>query len=193
MAQSYGWNLQQLRHSRNNNGYNVVTVHFQCYTWHRDTHARTHTHTHTASRPHGHVQWYAACFMQFEHDWFSSVMKCSDAWCEVFSVMSLHLHTEWHFTLLIGRQEEHPACKKTEEWDAAVAIWMERDADLNMAQLMPLSLASVKSTLVLPFWYRLTRVVPDKGSLNGCVCVFVLLLVLSCQVYDTIWYRTAWY
>jgi len=36
-----------------------------------------------------------------------------------------------------------------------------------------LSLASVKSRLVLPFWYRLTRVVPDKGTLNGCVCVCV--------------------
>jgi len=34
-----------------------------------------------------------------------------------------------------------------------------------------LSLASVKSRLVLPFWYRLTRVVPYKGPLNGCVCV----------------------
>ena len=34
-----------------------------------------------------------------------------------------------------------------------------------------LSLASVKSRLVLPFSYRLTRVVPDKGPLNGCLCV----------------------
>jgi len=37
------------------------------------------------------------------------------------------------------------------------------------------SLASVKSRLVLLFWYRLTRVVPDKGPLNVCVlnvCVF---------------------
>ena len=34
-----------------------------------------------------------------------------------------------------------------------------------------LSLASVKSRLVLPFWYRLTRVVPDKGQLNGCMYV----------------------
>ena len=34
-----------------------------------------------------------------------------------------------------------------------------------------LSLASVKSILVFPFWYRLTRVVPDKGPLNGRVCV----------------------
>ena len=36
-----------------------------------------------------------------------------------------------------------------------------------------LSLASVKSRLVLPFWYRLTRVVPDTGPLNGCVCVWI--------------------
>ena len=34
-----------------------------------------------------------------------------------------------------------------------------------------LSLASVKSRWVLPFWYRLTRVVLDKELLNGCVCV----------------------
>ena len=33
-----------------------------------------------------------------------------------------------------------------------------------------LSLASVKSRLVLPFWYQLTWVVPDKGTLNVCVC-----------------------
>ena len=32
-------------------------------------------------------------------------------------------------------------------------------------------LAAVKSRLVLPFWYRLTWVVPEKGPLNGCVCV----------------------
>jgi len=25
--------------------------------------------------------------------------------------------------------------------------------------------------LVLPFWYRLTWVVPEKGPLNGCACV----------------------
>jgi len=38
-----------------------------------------------------------------------------------------------------------------------------------------LSLASVKSRLVLPFSYRLTQVVPKKGQLNGCVCVCVVL------------------
>jgi len=43
-----------------------------------------------------------------------------------------------------------------------------------------LSLASVKSRLVLPFWYRITRVVPDKGPLNVCVCVCVRACVRAC-------------
>ena len=38
-------------------------------------------------------------------------------------------------------------------------------------QCHSLSLASAKSRLVLPFWYRLTRVVPEKGLLNVCVRV----------------------
>jgi len=57
-----------------------------------------------------------------------------------------------------------------------MVICLERDADLHIAQLMchchSLSLASVKSGLVLPFWYRLTRVVLDNRPLNVCVCVF---------------------
>ena len=50
-----------------------------------------------------------------------------------------------------------------------MVICLERGADcLHMVQLMPLhpetpsSLASFKSGLVLPFWYRLTQVVLEK-------------------------------
>jgi len=43
-------------------------------------------------------------------------------------------------TLLVGRQEGHPACKKTEWWGADVVICLERGADLHTAQLMPLPL-----------------------------------------------------
>ena len=43
-------------------------------------------------------------------------------------------------TLLVGRQERHPACTKPEWWGAGVVICLERDADLHMAQLMPLPL-----------------------------------------------------
>jgi len=31
--------------------------------------------------------------------------------------------------LLVGRQEGHPACKKTEWWDAGVVIWLARGVD----------------------------------------------------------------
>ena len=64
---------------------------------------------------------------------------------------------------------------RNEWWGAGVVICLEQDADLHMAQLMPLplSLASVKSWLVLPFWYHLTRAVPEKGPLNRCVYLFI--------------------
>jgi len=42
--------------------------------------------------------------------------------------------------LLVGRQEGHPACKKTVWWDAGVVICLGRGAHLHMAQLMPLPL-----------------------------------------------------
>jgi len=51
-----------------------------------------------------------------------------------------------------------------------MVICLERCADLHMAQLMPLPL---KSRLVFPLWYWLARVVPDKGLLNGCVCLLL--------------------
>ena len=56
-----------------------------------------------------------------------------------------------------------------------MVICLEQGADLHMAQLMPLPLTDScfsKIQIGLPFWYRLTRVVPEKGPLNGCVCVF---------------------
>jgi len=43
-------------------------------------------------------------------------------------------------TLLIGRQEGHPACEKLEWWDAGMIICLERGADLHMSQLMSLPL-----------------------------------------------------
>ena len=56
--------------------------------------------------------------------------------------------------LLVGRQEGHPACKKLQWWG-------------HMAQLMPLPLTvscfSKIQIVFFPFWYRLTRVVPEKG------------------------------
>ena len=61
-----------------------------------------------------------------------------------------------------------------------MVICLQRGADLHMAQLMPLPLiASVKSRLLVPFWYRLTRVVPVKGPLYGCVCLCACVLLYN--------------
>jgi len=75
-------------------------------------------------------------------------------------------------TLLVGWQEGHPACKKTEWWGAGVVICLERGADLHMAQLMPLPLTiTCFSKIQIGF----TFLVPTdpgslgKGPLNGCV------------------------
>jgi len=60
--------------------------------------------------------------------------------------------------LLVGWQEGHPVCKRTEWWDAGMIICLGRGADLHMAQLMPLPLtvsSSSKSKLVLPSWFYL--------------------------------------
>ena len=54
-------------------------------------------------------------------------------------------------TLLVGRQEGHPACKKLEWWGAGVVICLERDADLHMAQLMPLLLTVYYNHLTASF------------------------------------------
>ena len=77
-------------------------------------------------------------------------------------------------TLLVGRQEGHPACKKLEWWGAGVVISLERDADLHMAQLMPLPLiVSCFSKIQIGFTILVPAHPgsPGKGPLNGCVCV----------------------
>ena len=78
-----------------------------------------------------------------------------------------------------GRKGIWPV-KKLECWGVGMVICLERGADLHVpswCHCHSLSLASVKSRLVLPFWYRLTRVVLEKGPLNGCVCVCVCVCV----------------
>jgi len=77
-------------------------------------------------------------------------------------------------TLLVWRQEGHPACKKTEWWDTGVVIYLERGADLHMAQLMPLPLTvSCSSKIQIGFTF-LVPAYPgflEKRPLNGCVVV----------------------
>jgi len=78
-------------------------------------------------------------------------------------------------TLLVGRQEGHPACKKPEWWGAGVVICLERDADLYMAQLMPLPLTvSCFSKIQIGFTFPVLAHpgCPGKRAVKRmCVCV----------------------
>ena len=75
-------------------------------------------------------------------------LNCSDTyWCIAFSAL----------TLLVGQQEVHTACKELEWWGAGVVICLERDADLHMAQLMPLPVtASCFSKIQIGFTFLVT-------------------------------------
>ena len=68
-------------------------------------------------------------------------------------------------TLLVGRQEGHAACKKTEWWGAGMVICLERGADLHTAQLTGFTFL-VQAHLGSPRKKAVKRV---------CVCVCVWL------------------
>jgi len=79
-------------------------------------------------------------------------------------------------TLLVGRQEGHPACKELEWWGTGMVICLERDADLHMAQLMPLlptvscfSKIQIDFTFLVPV--HLGTGSPGKRSIKR-VCVY---------------------
>ena len=91
-------------------------------------------------------------------------------------------------TLLVGRQEGHPACKKL---SGVMLAWLSAGgADLHIAQQIPLPLTISCSSkyrlvlpfLVLPFWYLLTWVDPDIFQTSSktvvCVCVVVVVVVV---------------
>ena len=74
-----------------------------------------------------------------------------------------------------GRKGIWPVKKLSGGVLAWLSVWSEVQTCIwpSWCHCHSLSLASVKSRLILPFWYWLTRVVPEKGPLNGCVCVCV--------------------
>ena len=86
--------------------------------------------------------------------------------------------------LLVGRQEGHPACKKTEWCCAGMVICLDRDAVLHMAQLMPLPLTiSCFSRIQIGFTFLVPAHPgsPGKRTIKRvCVCVCVCVCVRAC-------------
>ena len=71
-------------------------------------------------------------------------------------------------TLLVGRQEGHPACKK-QWWGTGMVICLERGAGLHMAQLMPLPLTvscSSKIQIVFTFLVQTYPGCPGKEAVK---------------------------
>ena len=80
-------------------------------------------------------------------------------------------------TLLVGRQEGHPACKKTELWGAGMVICLEHSAHLHMAQLMPLPLTvSCFSKIQIGFTFLVLAHLGSpgqRGVKRVCVCAYL--------------------
>jgi len=91
-------------------------------------------------------------------------------------------------TLLVGRQEGHLACKKLSCGVLAwLSVWSQVRTCIwpSWCHCHSLSLASLKSRLVLPFWYRLAHLgSPWKGPLNVCVCdcIISFIAIVFCKI-----------
>jgi len=68
-------------------------------------------------------------------------------------------------TLLVGRQEGHPVCRKLSVWGAGMVICLERGADLHMAWLMPLPLTvSCFSKIQIGFTFLVLAYLGSPGK-----------------------------
>jgi len=99
--------------------------------------------------------------------WLKVEIKPTDMYSTLYSAL----------TLLVGWQEGHPACKKTEWWGAGMVICLERGADLHTAKLMPLPL-TVSSKIQVGFTFLIPAHPGSPGQraikqVCVCVCVFV--------------------
>ena len=111
-------------------------------------------------------RYYTVCLLRVYVVWFLTYPFFHFSWLS--SVPSV-LWRCW----LCGR-------KALKNW--LVGCWREWGADLCTAQLMPLPLSVScfsEIRIGLPFWYRLTWVVLEKGPLNGCMFLTYLLPNLS--------------
>jgi len=88
-------------------------------------------------------------------------------------------------TMLVGRQEGHAACKILEWWGTGVVICLERDADLHIAQLMPLPLTvSCFSKIQVGFTFLILAYPRSHGKRvveRVCVCVLSGGGAVSCS------------
>jgi len=119
-------------------------------------------------------------FMGCSLTWNYSQGASSNCWeniCCFFVICPLLLWCCW----LGGRKGI--ACKKLEWWGTGMVICLERDADLHMAQPMPLPFTvSCFSKVQIGFTFLVPAHLgsPGKRPLNGCVCLWFVPSVCTC-------------
>ena len=93
------------------------------------------------------------------------------------------LHATTTHDIILSWLSVRPVKKLSSEVLAWLSVWSEVQTCIwpSPCHCHSLSLAPVKSRLVLPFWYRLTWVVPDKGPLNVCVWLSVSAVINRMQ------------
>jgi len=99
-------------------------------------------------------------------------------WCVFLLLLLLFAFSA--LTLWVGRQEGHPACKKTEWWGTGVVICLERGADLHMAQLMLLPLTFCCSSKIQIGFSFLVPAYPGCPGKEAVKWLLLLLLLLFC-------------
>ena len=87
--------------------------------------------------------------------------------------------------MMIGWQDGHLACKMSGGLLALLPVWDEVQVCRwpSWCHCHSLSLAQVKSRLILPLWYRLSLVFPDKGLLNRCCGCCCFQFCRQCHVF----------
>ena len=115
----------------------------------------------------------------FEFVSFPVILVLCFNFCKLFYCCLCHHHIAFSaLTLLVGQQEGHPTCKKTEWWGAVVVICLERGADLHMVQPMPLPLSvccfskiQIGFTFLVPAYPGSPGQRAVKRVSSVCVCV----------------------
>ena len=101
-----------------------------------------------------------------EPNWVNTHPQRSDDACGICSLLVLLIMFTHDNSCIYSQYTGQPVywvvgCWRSDLSGVRCCIWP------SWCHCHSLSLASVKSRLVLPFWYRLTQVVPDKGPLSG--------------------------
>ena len=91
-------------------------------------------------------------------------------------------------TLLVGRQQGHPVCKKTEWWGSGVVICLERGAYLHTVEPMPLPLTvSCFSKIQIGFTFLVPAHPGSPGQRSvERVCVYVYQYLYLGSVHDKV-------